>query len=117
MGFFDCLFEKGKLPKKKKYCDLFYPYDGKAPNSVDGLKVLNERYDCYQEYLNISRDRDFCDLSYSNETDFYKCLNEYNINDKPDYCIWKEMKRKFENKTDTGCFLHFGGGKNYEDCL
>ena len=79
--------------------------------------VLNERYDCYQKFLNISRDRDYCDLSFTNETDFYECLEKTGVNDKPDYCIWKEIKRNRENKTDTSVFSTFGGGKNYEDCL
>jgi len=89
-GFFECIFQKAKLPVEKKYCDMFYSYGGNATNSTFGLIVLEKRYDCYKEHLNISRDREYCDLSLSKESDFYECAIKYEINDKPDYCIWKE---------------------------
>lgn len=89
-GFFDCIFQKAKLPKEKQYCDMFYSYGGNATNSTYGLKVLNKRYDCYKEYLGISKDRQYCDLSESEESKFYVCLEKHDVNDKPDYCIWRE---------------------------
>ena len=115
--FFECLFGAAKFSKDKKYCDGIYSYKGAATNSTEGIKVLNKRYDCYQTYLGISKDREYCDLLSSNETQFYDCVEKYGVNNKADYCIWREKVRLNNNISDAMSFHIFGGSKGYRKCL
>ena len=88
--FFYCLFDLAKLPREKKYCDMFYPYNGVQSNSTEGIKIVNARYNCYINNLFKGVDRNYCNLISSTEGEFYECLNKYKINNKADYCIWTE---------------------------
>ena len=115
--FFACLFDLATYPREKKYCNLFYPFDGKESNSTEGIKILDERYKCYAEYLRIPIDRDYCELRSSNESQFYDCVQKHRLNTKADFCIWREKERSEKAIKDAGSMFLYGGSNDYQRCL
>lgn len=71
------------------------------------MTFFKARYDCYGKYLGIKYDRDFCNIVTETEIEFYECLDQFKIQKKADYCLFKYPKSLFL----------LGGNSSFHDCL
>ena len=79
----------------KSLCDEIYP------GSDSNMTNVDIRYNCYMEHMGwagFSYDREYCNFKTNNVTQFYDCLDHYNIPRKADYCNFKKFKDSNNNK-------------------
>ena len=108
-NLFNCYQFKANLTMSKPLCDRLHPYPSNESDlkSLPNQTIVANRFKCYAKYLNITFDRQYCQLTTSSEKSFYTCLDKYQIPRKADFCNFKFKKS-----------LHmFGNVDGFHECL
>lgn len=94
---------------EKKYCDYLHTYGAltKELDETEWLQVFERRYICYRTFMDIGKDREYCDQTSKTEQKFYECLDRFKDNERADYCIY----------STKGALRTFGGPPAYRTCL